>query len=123
MILDDIKNFIVQNALAQEDIIKFDYDASSGDDTILLHLYNNIPCDLARRSGIKITFKFNDLKIARDTAFALHDLLFPKESFQKSILINGKTMHSRLNNGPSYQGLDPSKRHNYVLDITITYNR
>lgn len=123
MILDDIKNFLVQNNLVQEECIKFDYDSSKGDDTVLLNLYDNAPCDLARRSAVRITLKFSDLKLARDTCFAMHDLLFPEELFQKSILINGKTMHARLNKGPLYQGLDPSKRHNYVLDITVTYNR
>lgn len=123
MILDDIKNFIVQNNLAQEDCIKYDYDSSKGDNAILLHLYDNVPCDLARRSSIKLTIKFIDLKLARDSAFAIHDCLFPEEHFQKSILINGKTMHARLNKGPLYQGMDSSKRHNYVLDITLTYNR
>lgn len=123
MILDDVKNFLVQNSLVQEDCIKFDYDAANGDNTALLHLYDSMPCDLARRSGIKITLKFSDLKLARDTAFAIHDLLFPEELFQKSVSINGKIMHVKLNKGPFYQGKDSSKRHNYVLDITLTYNR
>ena len=41
----------------------------------------------------------------------------------KSIKINGKTMHLKLNKGPLYSGLDQSKRHNYVLDITVVYER
>lgn len=123
MILDDIKNFIVQNALADEALIKYDYDSSKGDEVIVLNLYDTLPCDLARRSGIKITIKFSDLKLARDTCFALHDLLFPEDSFQKAILINGKTMHVKLNRGPCYLEKDSSKRHGYLLDITVTHNR
>lgn len=123
MILDDIKSFLVQNNLVQEQCIKFDYDAANGDETVLLHLYDNEPCDLARRSSVKITVKFNDLKLARDTVFAIHDLLFPEELFQKSVCINKKIMHIKLNKGPFYQGKDQSKRHNYILDITLTYNR
>ena len=30
MILDDIKSFIVQNALADESVIKYDYDSAKG---------------------------------------------------------------------------------------------
>lgn len=123
MILDDLKNFISQNNLSSESNIKYDYDSANGTDIILLNLYNNSPCDLARRSDIKISIKFTDLKQARNSCFALHDLLFPIDSFQKSIKINGKTMHAKLNNGPFYDGLDQSKRHNYILDITLTYNR
>ncbi len=123
MILDDIKNFLLQNSLVQEDSIKYDYDASKGDETVLLHLYDNAPCDLARRSGVRITIKYSDLKLARDTAFKIHDMLFPEELFQKSVNINGKTMHIKLNKGPFYQGKDQSKRHNYILDITLIYNR
>ena len=107
----------------QEDSIKYDYDASKGDETVLLHLYDNAPCDLARRSGVRITIKYSDLKLARDTAFKIHDMLFPEELFQKSVNINGKTMHIKLNKGPFYQGKDQSKRHNYILDITLIYNR
>ncbi len=123
MILDDLKNFIVQNSLADEALIKYDYDSSKGDDVIVLNLYDSRPCDLARRSGIKITIKLSDLELCRDTCFALHDLLFPQDSFQKAITINGKTMHATLNSGPYYLEKDSSKRHCYVLDITITYNR
>ena len=32
MILDDIKSFIVQNALADESVIKYDYDSAKGED-------------------------------------------------------------------------------------------
>lgn len=123
MILDDIKNFLLKNNLIDNELIKYDYDSSRGEDVILLQLYNNIPCDLARRSGIKISLKFKDLETVRNKCFLLHDLLFPVDSFQKSIKINEKTMHVKLNRGPFYQGKDASKRHNYILDITITYNR
>ena len=123
MILDDLKNFIIQNSLAQEECIKYDYYSSKGDNMVLLHLYDSIPCSLARRSGIRITTKFIDLDIARDTCFGIHDLLFPEDLFQKSVKINGKVMHIKLNKGPFYQGKDQSKRHNYILDITVTYNR
>ena len=123
MILDDLKNFIVQNNIAEETDIKFDFDSAQGEKAVLLHLYDNTPCDLARRSDIRISIKYNDLEEARNTCFDLHDLLFPEDSFQKSIKINNKIMHSKLNKGPFYQGLDKSKRHNYILDITLTYNR
>lgn len=123
MILDDLKNFITQNTLADADCIKYDYDSSKGQDTILLALYDSLPCDLARRSSIRISVKFSDLKLARDTCFALHDLLFPEDGFQKSVQINGKTMHAKLNKGPFYSQKDPSRRHIYVLDITLTHKR
>ena len=90
---------------------------------ILLHLYDSAPCNLARRSSVRITVKFNDLTEARETCFGIHDLLFPEDLFQKSVKINGKVMHIKLNKGPFYQGKDQSKRHNYILDITVTYNR
>lgn len=123
MILDDLKNFIIQNNLAQNGCIKYDYDSTNGGNTILLNLYDNSPCDLARRSDIRIILKFSDLETARNTCFSLHDLLFPVDSFQKSIKINNKIMHAKLNRGPFYSGLDKSKRHNYIIDITLTYNR
>ena len=113
MILDDIKSFIVQNALADESVIKYDYDSAKGEDLLLLTLCDNIPCDLAMRSRIRITVKFSDLKL----------LLFPEDNFQKAIVVNGKTMHIKLNQGPYFADKDPSKRHGYVLDITVTYNR
>ncbi len=123
MILDDIKNFIVENFLAQEDEIKFDYDSSKGDNVLVLTLYDSLPCDLSRKSSIKITIKNSDLKLSRDTCFELHDLLFPEDCFQKSILINQKRMHAKLNKGPYYLEKDTSKRHCYVLDITLIHNR
>lgn len=123
MILDDLKAFITQNNLAQENSVKYDYDSANGENIILLNLYDSSPCDLARRSDIRITLKFSDLENARNLCFDLHDLLFPADSFQKSIKINDKIMHVKLNRGPFYQGLDKSKRHNYILDITLTYNR
>ncbi len=123
MILDDIKIFLVQNSLATDDEVKFDFDSTSGENTILLNLYNSLPCDLARRSSINIKVKNSDLKLSRDTCFVLHDLLFPEDGFQKSVLINGKRMHVLLNKGPLYLEKDTSKRHVYVLDITVTHNR
>ena len=89
MILDDLKNFIIQNSLAKGKEIKYDYDASKGDEMILLHLYDSAPCNLARRSGVRITVKFNDLTEARETCFELHDLLFPEELFQKAVKNKG----------------------------------
>lgn len=123
MILDDFKSFIVQNSLADEEVIKFDYDSGKGQNLLLLTLYDNVPCDLAMRSGIRITVKFADLKLSRDTCFALYNLLFPEDNFQKAVVINGKTMHLKLNKGPCFSDKDPSKRHGYVLDFTVTYNR
>ena len=123
MILDDIKNFLVENAQIPEDSIKYDFDSSKGDDIVLLSLYDSVPCDLAMRSGIKITIKYSDLKLSRDMCFLIHSLLFPEDLFQKSVIINGKRMHVKLIKGPFYQGKDQSKRHNYILDFTITYNR
>lgn len=123
MILDDFKEFVVRNSLVDEKLVKFDYDFSDGDNAFLITLYEHLPCDLAMRCGIRFTIKFLDLNTSRNTCFALHDLLFPEENFQKSIIINGKTMHLKLNKGPYYSDKDPSKRHVYVLDITVTYNR
>ncbi len=124
MILDDIKSFIEEKALISQDIeIKYDYDTAKGGDTLLLTLYDNVPCDLAMRSGIRIAVKLNDLKLSRDTCFALHNAFFPEENFQKAIVINNKTMHAKLNQGPYYLEKDQSKRHIYILDITLTYKR
>lgn len=123
MILDDLKQLIIDNNLVQEELIKYDYDSAEGNDVILLYLYDNIPCDLARRSKIKILIKLKDLEKARTKCFKLHDILFPNDNFQKSIMINKKTMHAKLNQGPVYDGLDKSERHNYSLDISLTYNR
>ena len=123
MILDDLKNFIVQNEIAPEEMIKYDYDSSIGDDVLLLTLYDTVPCDLALRSSVKVVFKFKDLRHVREDCFILYSLFFPEDCFQKAITINGKTMHLKLNQGPLYSGLDQSKRHNYLLDITVTYER
>lgn len=123
MILDDIKSFIAASGLAQGVPINFDYDSTSGEDTILLKLYNASGTDLGRRSSVETTIKFSDLKLTRDTCFALHDLFFPEDTFQKAITVNGKTMHAKLNKGPAYLQKDSSNRHNYVLDITFTHNR
>lgn len=123
MILDDIKEFIVQNVFAQEETIKFDYDSTKGEDAILLNLYDSYPSDLARRSAVKIIIKYSDLKLCRDTCFAIHDLLFVEDGYQKAVKINGKIMHAKLNKGPYYLQKDTSNRHNYVLDITVTHNR
>lgn len=123
MILDDLKNFITQNFPANADSIKYDYYSSKGQDVILLTLYDSLPCDMARRSSVRIAIKFSDLKLARDTCFALHDQLFPEDGFQKSITVNNKTMHAKLNKGPFYSQKDQSKRHIYILDITLTHNR
>ena len=62
MILDDLKAFITQNNLAQENSVKYDYDSANGENIILLNLYDSSPCDLARRSDIRITLKFSDLE-------------------------------------------------------------
>ena len=123
MILDDLKQLIIENNLVKKELIKYDYDSSEGNDVILLHLYDNTPCDLARRSKIKIEIKLKDLEKARNYCFTLHDILFPNDNFQKSIIINKKTMHAKLNQGPFYNGHDESKRHNYLLDISLTYDR
>ena len=123
MILDDLKNFIIQNTQASLDAIKYDYDCTKGQDVILLTLYDSLPCDMARRSSVRISIKFSDLKLARDTCFTLHDLLFPEDGFQKSTTINNKIMHIKLNKGPFYAQKDRSKRHIYILDITLTHNR
>ena len=123
MILDDLKEFVVQNELEKERDVKFDYDSTKGEEVVVLNLYNSVPCDLARRSSVKITVKNFSLVKVREICFELHDLLFPEDSFQKSILINGKIMHTKLNKGPFYLEKDSSKRHCYVLDITVTHNR
>lgn len=123
MILDDINVFIIKNLAISQESIKFDFDSSEGQDVVLLTLYDTVPCDLSMRSNIKITFKFAQLQVARNLCFALYNLLFPQESFQKAIVINGKTMHVKLNQGPFYEGNDVSHRHEYILDISVIYNR
>jgi hypothetical protein len=123
MILDDFKNLLVQNNLATGEEVKYDFDSTAGENIVLIHLYNHLPCDLAMRSSLKITVKNTDLNLSRDLCFAIYNLLFPEDGFQKAVLINTKIMHTKLNKGPLYLEKDSSKRHNYVLDITVTYNR
>ena len=123
MILDDLKIFLVENNIVESEYIKFDYDSSNGNENILINIQNNIPCDLAMRSHLRISVKFKDLEFARSTAFSIYNLLFPTDNFQKAIKINNKIMHGKLNKGPYYSGKDKSQRHIYLLDITLTYNR
>ena len=67
MILDDIKNFIEQKALVSQNIeIKYDYDTAKGGDTLLLTLYDNVPCDLAMRSGINRSDVANAIQAANE---------------------------------------------------------
>lgn len=123
MILDDIKSFITQNGIINTDCIKYDYDCLHGEDVCILNLYDNSPSDLALCSGIKLIAKFKDLNTARQTSFALYNLFFPKDNFQKAITINGKIMHAKLNKGPCFLEKDQSKRYIYLLDITVIHNR
>lgn len=123
MILDDLKSLIVNNNIAKEEKIKFDFDSNTGEDVIILKLYNHNPCDLARKASINIAVKYNSLEDARNTCFAIHDILFPEDNFQKALPINGKLVHIILNSGPSYQEKDLSQRHAYQLDVTVIYNR
>ena len=122
MILDDLKAFLIANNLATSTEIKFDFD-SSNTNCVTLWNYGSVPSDLASRPTIQIQVKNLNLATARTKIQAIYDALYPKEQFQKGILINNKLMHIKPNQEPFFNEKDASERYCYIFNITVTTNR
>jgi hypothetical protein len=121
LILDDLKSFITEKNIADAESIKFDYDGSIGENCIVLWKNGSQPCDLAHRPTIQVTVKNTDLSVSRLVSEEIFKALYPDEQYQKSIQINGKTMHVQVIKEPFYLEKDESGRHCYVFNVAIIH--
>lgn len=122
MILDDLKAFLVANNLATSTEIKFDFDGSTTNGVVLWN-YGSIPTDLGSRPTIQIAVKDTVMDTARTKARAIYDALYPKDQFQKGILINNKLMHITPRQEPFFNEQDASKRFVYIFNIIVNLDR
>ena len=120
MILDDLKAHLVALNLAQGDEIIFDFD-SKNENTILIKKTGSNPTDLGFRSKIEIVAKNTSQQTAITKINEIWQALCPQDNFQKAILINNKTMHTKTEKEPYFRKKDQQGRFYYVFEMTVTY--
>lgn len=122
MVLDDLKAFILEKGIVPDESIKFDFDGGLGENVIVFWNNGSVPCDLARRSTIQVTVKNSDLDASRLICEEIYKAFYPEELYQKSMSINGKTMHINSLKDPYFLEKDSSGRHCYVFNIVVTHS-
>lgn len=122
MILDDLKAFLVAENIDTATNIYLDYGSPTGNCVVLWN-YGSIPTDLGSRPTIQIAVKDTVMATARTKIQAIYDALYPKDQFQKGILINNKLMHITPRQEPFFNEKDASNRFVYIFNIIVNLDR
>lgn len=120
MILDDLKILLTANGIT--DTVVFNFNTLTGNG-IILWQYDGTPSDNGKNAKVQISIKNTNMQTAEQRATAIYDIIYPKATYQKGILVNNKLMHIRPIQEPFYNELDDKSRHSYIFNIDINYNR
>lgn len=120
MILDNIKNYLIEKEVAVEEEIKLNHDDSQNENVIVLWIYESIPIDMGSRPLIQVTVKNNDIGLAEEKCRVLYDVLYPPEQFAKQIVMDGMS----VNVTPVYEPFFKEKEENgrYCFNFNIRVN-
>lgn len=120
-LLEDLKEHLNNNDIKLP--INFNFSSEKNENCIVLWQYDGTPNMLANNARVQITVKHSNMRTAEDLAVSIFDMLYPKGQYVKVIYINGKAMHIRPLQEPFYNERDGNKRHCYVFNINIDYDR
>lgn len=120
-LLEDLKEFFIKNGI--ELPLNFNFSSEKNENCIILWQYDGTPNMLGRNARVQVTVKHYNMRVAEDLAVSIYDMIYPKDQYVKAIDVNGKTMHIRPLQEPFYNERDSNKRHCYVFNINIDYDR
>lgn len=120
-LLDDLKAHLNKNGIKLP--INFNFSSEKNENCVVLWQYDGTPNMVARNAKIQITVKHSDMQKAQKLSDMIYDILYPINQYKKAIDINGKLMHIQPLQEPFYNEKDDNKRHYYVFNINVDYNR
>lgn len=103
--------------------IYFNFSSEKNENCIILWQYDGTPNMVARNAKVQITVKHSKMEQTEQLANSIYAILYPIGQYNKAIEINGKQMHIKPLQEPFYNEKDENKRHCYVFNINIDYDR
>lgn len=123
-ILNDLKSFIVQNNLAKNEDIAFNFDDFLSDSNkIVLLCKGGEFSDIAKKTKVSIIVKNILMKDAELISNNLFDSFCPPKQYEKPVSINNKLMLVKAVNSPSYKEKEKNGRHVFHFDLNIIHKR
>ena len=120
-LLEDLKAHFETNGIDLP--INFNFSSEKNEDCIVLWQYDGTPNMVARNAKVQITVKHSDMKEAETLSDFIYSILYPIDQYKKAIEINEKQMQIRPLQEPFYNERDENKRHCYVFNVNIDYDR
>lgn len=120
-LLEDLKNHLINNGIT--DNIYLNFSSPSNDNVIVLWLCEGMSKDIGRNAKVQFIVKNVDMALAEQTIERIFNIVYPKDQFQKTIIINGTRMRIKPIQEPFYNLMDENNRHTYVFNALINYER
>ena len=121
-ILDDLIAYLQEQDISITDFYKNFAEPVEGD-CVILWQYDGIQTDNGLRPQVQVMVKSTEMSLAETVIFELYNALSPKDNFQKTMDINGKTMLVKPKQSPFYLDKDEKRRHVYVFNVDIITKR
>jgi hypothetical protein len=123
-ILNDLKNFLVSNNVAQGDDIAFNFDDFLWENSkIILQCKGGEFSDIARKTTVAVIVKNKSAKSAELLINSAFDCFYPPNQYSKPININGKLMLIKPLQSPFYKEKEKNGRHVFAFDLKIIHKR
>lgn len=123
MVLEILRDYIVENTDIQANSIYFNYTEAVKDDCVILWHYDGIFTDIGERPQVQIMVKSTNMQLAKSRAYAIYDTIYPVGQFQKVMEIQDKVLFIQPKQSPFYLEKDESNRHIYVFNLDIIKKR
>lgn len=123
-ILNDLKNFLVDNQIIPNEDIDFNFDDSVSDkNKLILMCKGGEFSDVARKTTVSVIVKNQLMQNAETIINNVFDKFCPPKQYEKPLSINGKLMLVKAVQPPVYKEKEKNGRHVFTFDLKIIHKR
>lgn len=123
-VLNDLKNFFIENNIASDEDIDFNFDDSISDkNKLILMCKGGEFSDVARKTTVSVIVKNHLMKNAETIINNAFDIICPPKQYEKPLSVNGKLMLIKAVQPPLYKEKEKNGRHVFTFDLKIIHKR
>lgn len=123
-ILNDLKNFLIDEKIISSEKIAFNFDDYKfGDEKLVLLCKGGEFSDIARKTTVSVIAKNKAMKEAELLINKVFDTFCPPKQYQKPVSVNGKLMLFIPLQPPFYKEKEKDGRHVFLFDLKIVQKK
>ena len=121
-VLNDLKIFLINNNLARENDIAFNFDDFlNAENKIVLLCKGGEFSDIARKTSVSVIVKNSLMQESESLSNSLFEAFCPPKQYEKPLCINNKLMLIKALQPPFYKEKEKNGRHVFCFDLKIIH--